>query len=938
MKRFLICTGLACIASAGFAQKFMVRGTVVDSAAQPLASATVMLLQKADSSLVGFHISGADGAFTLKNVSRGSYFVKVTYAGLTPRTKQVNFPAAGDVLELGAFVMLTNTTVLEGVTIQGEKTPVTLKRDTIEYNATAFTVKPNANVEDLLKKMPGIDVESDGTIRAQGEQVRRVMVDGREFFGRDPKIATRNLPADAIDKVQVFDKKSDQAVFSGIDDGQREKTINLELKDEKRKGAFGNMMAGGGSNDRFQSKLSVNRFRKGEQISALGMGNNVNEQGFSFEDYFNFSGAANQMGGGGGGRMNIQMNADNNSIPLNTGGRQNGIVTNYAGGINYNKDLNKKTQLTSNYFYNRVDQDVIKETERVNFLPQNRSYNFNQDSRQRSNSDTHRGNFSFDHKLDSANSIKWTTMASYGTNGQNIISQSQTFDLNNQLQNQNTRSTFSQGTAANINTSVLFRHRFKKKGRTFSANMGYVYGNTKSDGDLNSLAEFFTGQAEQRLLQTNNQSNINSTYLATLSYTEPLGNRRYLEINYAVRTNQNDVIRSVIDVATQTQNDALSNGFNSNYLYQRPGFNFRVNRQKYNLGIGATYQVTTLDGATSQISGGVLQRLPVTRTFENFLPSVRVNYDFSSNKHLRFDYETSMLEPTIQQLQPVINISDPLNISVGNPTLKPAYVHTATANYTGFDPARMTNLFAIVTGTYMQNAITFAQVVDPTTLIRNTRPENTDYSFTFNSNINLGLRFRELNSRINIGPTLRFDQSINLLNNLPNKITQRTLGGTIRYNYTLKEILIVDLRTNLSNQQTDYENGAQQGQNFFNRTFAAELSVRFLKHYHFNPDFEYLVYDSRSTNFSQSIPLLSMYVSRSILKNNAGELKFGVSNLLDRNVSIVQTANSNFFQREVNNNLGRYFMLSFTYLLNKQLNPMGGGGGGRRAMRMIINN
>ncbi|MFM8913599.1 MAG: TonB-dependent receptor domain-containing protein [Flammeovirgaceae bacterium] len=667
------------------------------------------------------------------------------------------------------------------------------------------------------------------------------------------------------------------------------------------------------------------------------MGNNVNEQGFSFEDYFNFSGASNQMGGGGGGRVSLQINGDNNSIPLNTGGRQNGIVTNYAGGVNYNKDLNKKTQLTSNYFFSRLDQDVVRETDRVNFLPQNLSYNFNQDSRQRSLSDTHRGNFSLDHKLDSANSIKWTTAASYGTTQQNIISQSQTYDFNNQLQNQNSRSTFSQGTAANINTSLLLRHRFKKKGRTFSSNLGLVYGDTKSNGDLNSLNEFFTGQPEQRLLQTNNQSNVNSTYSATLSYTEPLGNRKYLEVNYALRTNQNDVIRSVFDVPTQTQNDALSNSFQSNYLFQRPGFNFRVNRQKYNLAMGATYQVTRLDGATSQVSNGLLQRLPVNRTFENLLPSVRFNYDFISNKHLRFEYETSMLEPTIQQLQPVINNNDPLNISVGNPNLKPAYVHTATANYTGFDPARMTNLFALVTGTYMKNAVTSAQVVDPSTLIRSTRPENTDYSFTFTSNINIGFRLKELNSRINIGPTARLDQSINLLNNLSNKITQRTIGGTIRYNYTLKEILIIDLRANLSNQQTDYENGAQQGQNFFNKTYGAEVSVRFLKNYHFNPDFEYLVYDSRSTNFSQSIPLLSLYVSRSVLKNNAGEIKFGVSNLLDQNVSIVQTANSNFFQREVNNNLGRYFMLSFTYLLNRQMNPMGGGGG-RRAMRMIINN
>lgn len=939
MRRIVVLMIVVCLgATAGLAQKFVIHGTVTDSAANPLPSATVMLMQKSDSSLVGFSVSGAGGLFELRNVSRGNYFVKVTYAGLTPLSKEVTFPATGEQVTLGELRMVPFTTVLDGVTIKGETAPVTVKRDTIEYNATAFAVKPNANVEELLKKMPGIDVETDGTVKAQGEEVRRVMVDGREFFGRDPKLATRNLPADAVNKVQVFDKKSDQAVFSGIDDGQREKTINLELKEEKRKGAFGNMMAGAGNNDRFQSKLSINKFRKAEQMSVLGMANNVNEQGFSFDDYFNFSGASSQVGGGGGGRLNVQIGGDNNTVPLNTGGRQNGIVTNYAGGVNFNKDFNKKTILTSNYFYSRLDQDVTKTTDRVNFLPDNRSYNFNEQSKQRSISDTHRGNLSLDYRIDSANSIKWAANASYGTTQQNIVSQSQTFNLNNQLQNQSARSTFSQGTAANLNTSLLFRHRFKKKGRTFSSNFGFVHGDTKSNGDLNSLNEFFTEPLpEQRLLQTNTQSNVNTTYSATLSYTEPLGNRKYLEVNYAVRTNQNDVSRNVLDVPTQTQNELLSNTFGSDYLYQRPGLNFRVNRNKLNLALGATYQVTNLSGTTNQAVNSVPTRTPVNRTFENLLPSARFNYDFSSNKHLRFDYETSMQEPSIQQLQPVINNTDPLNVSAGNPNLKPAYLHTGIVNYTGFDPARMTNFFAFVTVNYMKNAMTYAQSVDPATLIRTSRPENTDYSLTVSSNVSFGLRFKELNSRLNLGPTARFDQSINLLNDRASKITQRNLGGRIRYNFALKEILILDLSANFSRQTTEYETGNQQGQEFFNKTYSAEVSLRFLKHYNFNPSFEYLVYDSRSTNFNQTIPLLGISVSRFVLKNNVGEIKFSVNNMLDRNLGVQQTANSNFLQREVTNSLGRYFMLSFTYLLNKQLNPMGGGGG-RRAMRMIINN
>jgi hypothetical protein len=272
------------------------------------------------------------------------------------------------ILDLGRIKMQYLTQELEGVVIMGEKNPVTVKKDTIEFNAGSFKTKTNATVEDLLKVMPGMEVETDGTVRAQGEQVQRVTVDGREFFGRDPKLATRNLPADAIEKVQVFDRKSDQAQFTGIDDGQREKTINLELKEEKRKGAFGNLMGGYGTDDRFQATASVNQFSKGKQLSFLGMGNNINEQGFSIGDFMNFSGGTQAMMSGGGVNININSGGNNGGGPgVNFGGRQSGITTNYAGGLNFNRDLSKDTKLTSSYFYNHLDRNVNTDLNRSIF-------------------------------------------------------------------------------------------------------------------------------------------------------------------------------------------------------------------------------------------------------------------------------------------------------------------------------------------------------------------------------------------------------------------------------------------------------------------------------------------------------------------------------------------------------------------------------------------
>lgn len=309
MKRFIL-SALLLITGCAMAQKFIIKGTVTDSSRAAMPSATVMLMSAKDSSLVNFTVTDAQGGFELRNVSRGDYRVQITFVGFAPFSKSV---LASDfvspVVSVGELQLQPATKQLDEVLVMGEKAPVTVKRDTIEFNAGSFKTQANANVEDLLKKMPGIQVETDGSIRAQGEQVQRVMVDGREFFGRDPKLATRNLPADAVDKVQVFDKKSDQAVFTGIDDGQREKTINLELKEEKRNGAFGTLTAGGGTDSRWQGRASINKFGKGSQLSLLGMGNNVNEQGFSIDDYMNFSGGTRQVMGGGG-SVRVQLSGE----------------------------------------------------------------------------------------------------------------------------------------------------------------------------------------------------------------------------------------------------------------------------------------------------------------------------------------------------------------------------------------------------------------------------------------------------------------------------------------------------------------------------------------------------------------------------------------------------------------------------------------------------
>jgi outer membrane receptor protein involved in Fe transport len=651
----------------------------------------------------------------------------------------------------------------------------------------------------------------------------------------------------------------------------------------------------------------------------------------------NFSGGAQSMMGGGGGTRTVTIGGPGGGSSgagpaLNFGGRQSGIMTNYAGGVNFNKDLNKDTKLTSSYFYNHLDRNMITDLTRVNTLPNIGTYDFDQESRQLSSNDNHRGTLMIDHNIDSANTIRATANAAYTESESNTVSESKTMNIGNTaVQNESDRSSYNAQNVLSLNASILWRHRFAKKGRSLSTNFTVGLSDTESEGSQNTTNTFNLLGTEQNIDQTNTQDTRNQSAGASISYTEPLGGRKYLEANYNFSTNRNEVDRQVFDWKNGTSefNNALSNKYVSNYIYNRPGMNFRMNKEKYSVTVGASYQMTSLTGDL------LLRNLTINQNFENLLPVARFNYDFSSFKHVRFDYETSMQEPSIQQLQPIVDNSDPLNITIGNPDLKPAYTHRISTNYTAFNPAKFMNLFAFINASYMKNAIVNSQSVNDS-LVRTTRPVNVKSAQSLSANVNAGFPIKKLNSRFNLGPTASLSKNITVLNEQETTVHNSTLGGSVRYNYTYKEYVIFDLSANLSKQLTKYDFETPD-QDYFNQTYRSELNLNFLKKYAFNTSYEYLIYTSTTTDFRQTIPFWNISFSRFVLKNNAGELKIGVNNLLNQSNSVTQSTGENYVQQQVMNNLGRYYMVSFTYALNKHLNPMGGGRRGAGGMRMIIN-
>ena len=331
------------------------KGKVIDETDMPIPGATIMILDPADSTLIQFGSSNAEGLFVIKNVSKGEYLLNVNFLAHAPLYRTIT-SGTNEEVDLGSLKLEPANTILSEVEVKADHVPIEITKDTISYNADAFETQPNADVEELLKKLPGIEVGQDGSIKAQGEEVTRVFVDGKEFFGDDPKMATKNLPAKGVKKVKVYDKQSEMAEFTGIDDGIREKTIDLQMKDEFKKGLFGTAQAGYGSDERYNAKAAINRFTKTNQVSFLGQFNNINDQGFSFNDRMNFSGGMRGMGGGGGGRS-MEFRSSGSDVPFNTG-NNTGLINTGAAGLNFNFQQNKNFNIRSSYFYNNVNKEL----------------------------------------------------------------------------------------------------------------------------------------------------------------------------------------------------------------------------------------------------------------------------------------------------------------------------------------------------------------------------------------------------------------------------------------------------------------------------------------------------------------------------------------------------------------------------------------------------
>jgi hypothetical protein len=935
MRKFyflLIC--LCAFISVNAQKNGMVSGKLMDtSISKPIAGATVTVLDKKDSSLVSFTMTGNDGSFEIKGLAEGSYRLLITHINYHNSSKIFTVTAADKNAQLGRVAMNDLTKTMAEVEVTAEAPPVTLLNDTIQYNAGSFKVQPNANVEQLLKKMPGIKIEKDGSIKAQGEKVAKVLVDGKEFFGSDPKVATKNLPADAIDKVQVYDKQSDQAQLTGFEDGNYEKTINLKLKKDKKKGMFGKVNAGGGTKERYEGKFNVNSFKGARQFSAIGMGNNTNAEGFSFMDILNFTGELSRMQNNGG---NINISGDQAaSMGMNGGSSNSGINTAWAGGANYNNIIGTKADLQSNYFYNRFNPKSESHVQRQNFLPGS-FYNSNEDAFANNLNNSHRLNANLLYQLDSFNTIRIIPSFNYQQTDNQLRSNYQTFSAAGQTTNEGFSNSRTNNNGYNFRNDISWRKKFARRGRTFSLSLQTSLNNSDGDGSLSSINSFYNSNGTLLKKDTlNQQSETDASlrgYTARAVYTEPLFKRSLLEASIS-----RSYTKSVAEKTTQDYNkqngkyDLLNNTLSSNYeniyAYTNAGLRFRTQKRKYNYAAGLAFQQADLKG---KIISGNTDSL-MKKTFTNLLPSARFQYNFTKFKSFSVNYTASTNQPSMSQLQPVPDNSNSLNIKEGNPDLKQEYNHTLTGNLNFVSPFKNRNLFFFFNAQFTKNKITNYDVLDQFG-VKRTKPVNVNGVYNIGGEISYSRPVRFLKGSVELSSSARLAKTKQFINASANNIKTFSLGPSIRLDMNLTNKLNVAVGAGFNRNRSTFSLQSALNTTYLSQEYMASADWELPKRFFFSTDFVYTINSQRSAGFNYKVPLWNASISKQVLKFNRGELKFAVKDLLNKNIGISRSSNSNYIEDARVLTLRRFFSLSFTYSLNKVGLNNGGGGSNMRVI------
>ncbi len=906
-----------------------VTGTLQDATEKtPLSNATIQL--SADSSASSLtSVSDSKGAFAFSQVPQGNYTLTATSVGYETYVKIVQVTEGQN--DLGLINISKGAKTLATVVISGEAPPVKQKNDTLEYSANQFKVNPDANAEDLIKKMPGVTVDQKGAVTAQGETVQKVTVDGRDFFGDDATATLRNLPSQVIDKIQVFDKLSDQAQLTGFDDGNTTKSINIVTKANMRNGNFGRVFAGYGTDNRYAAGGNVSFFNNARRISLVGLFNNVNQQNFSSQDLLgvtssnNRGGGGRRGGGGGGGGGNFRGGGNTDNFLV---GQQNGISKTNAFGINYSDQWSKKVDVTASYFFNNSNTSNNETINRQNFITKDSSQFYDENTLSDNTNYNNRVNFRLNYKIDSSNSLLVTSSLNFQNNKSNSsVSGIQSIDPQNILSK--TEYDINSNTAGNnMSNGLLFRHAFQKRGRSISLGFNTNFSDRNGKNYLTAYNTFYKLNAPliDTVQQLSDQQTNSNRYSFNLAYTEPVGKKAMLQFNYnpSFQNNHADQQTLNFDKANSkysVPDTSLSNKFDNTYNTQNSGITYRIGDKDNMISAGLSYQYSELK--SDQVFPQITQ---IDKSFSNVLGNAFARLKLSTKSNLRIIYRSSVNPPSVTQLQNVINNSNQFYFTTGNPDLKQQYTNNFITRYTYTNSVKgqsfFANIFFQTTKDYVGNAVYTAvqdsALTNTVTLYKGSqisKPVNLDGYISARSFFTFGLPLKFIKSNLNFNAGVSYSKLPGLINKVSNISNN--------YNYNLGGVLAsniseyIDFTLSYSGNINVVKNTLQPNlnNNYFVQSAGITANLLSKKGLFFQNDLSNQYYKGLTDGFNQNYWLWNIAVGQKFLKNQAGELKLSVFDLLKQNKSITRNVTESYVEDVRNQVLQQYFMLTFSYKL-----------------------
>ena len=902
--------------SAGFVNAQSLTGKMYDSTNnKAVPYAVVAVLKPVDSILIKFIRTDKEGKFVLQNIPVGKYILMISHPVYADYVDDIEIRNSN--LDLQTVSFTPKSKLLQEVIIK-TGSPIKIKGDTVSYTADSFKVSANANVEELLKKLPGIQVDKDGKIKAMGEQVQKVLVDGEEFFGDDPGMAVKNLRADAVKEVQVYDKKSDQAEFTGIDDGKKQKTINLKLKEDKKKGYFGKLDGAGGLlnkiDNRYNTSAMFNAFKGKRKLSAFLLRGNTGQDGLNWQDSEKF--------GGGNDNMSVSMDEDGGMMYAWRGGgsdeepninTENGFITNTNAGLQYSNKWNDKRTLNlspkyNSQLYNNIETSFLQRQIGDSILNDNSTRNINVNRRNFKN------NATYDIKFDSSNSLKLTFKANFYNTQSEETTVAETKSNTETLKNKSDRN-FSQNADKNsLIASALFRHKFKKPRRTLSINTDWNKLNTTGKNFLKANNQtYFNGLPSFNQLQNQMIDNDKRTqkFTSKIVYTEPLNKKFSLEASFEIsylKGINNQAINSYSNGSGKYDKfiDTLSNNFEQIITTNKPATKISYNFKKIKFNLGSGFGITNFDFRD------LTKGKDYVRNFTNIFPSAGFNYTYQPNRSINFDYNGNTEQPSINQLQPLRNNNDLFNQYIGNPNLKQSFTNSFRLSHNAYNFIKDMYMYQSLSIRNTYNSITNSIDISTDSGKTITQPINT------NGNINMslwsvfGFKVKKINLGIELQPNFNYSKFADVINGRTSFARTLSAGMSINLRKSKDKEYEFSLNNNLNyNRNTTSQNNTIN--NFLTNTASIYSTVYYKKVWSLITDYNFFA-RQKTVQFTNNLTnhIVNARLQRTF-KSNEFTAYAMVRDIFKQNIGIERSFNSNVSSEVTNLRLQQYWMIGFTW-------------------------